>query len=54
VLGYVARGQIDRSGGGQGGRGLATAGIVLGWVGLGILAVIIVAAAVSPESTELR
>lgn len=33
VLGYSARGQIDRSGGVQGGRGLAIAGIVLGWIG---------------------
>lgn len=33
VLGYSARGQIDRSGGEQGGRGMAMAGIVLGWVG---------------------
>lgn len=33
VLGYSARGQIDRSGGVQGGRGMAIAGIVLGWIG---------------------
>jgi Domain of unknown function (DUF4190) len=37
VFGYSARGQIDQSGGRQGGRGLATAGIVLGWVGIGLL-----------------
>lgn len=34
VLGYTAKGQIDRSGGREGGRGLAVAGIVLGWVGV--------------------
>ena len=34
VLGYVAKGQIDRSSGQQTGRGLAVAGIVLGWIGI--------------------
>jgi hypothetical protein len=34
VLGYSARGQIDRSGGAQGGRGMAVTGIVLGWIGV--------------------
>lgn len=34
VLGYTAKGQIDRSGGREGGRGLAVAGIVLGWIGV--------------------
>ena len=34
VLGYMARSQIDRSGGREGGRGLAVAGIVLGWIGV--------------------
>jgi hypothetical protein len=37
ALGYSARGQIDRSGGRQGGRGMAIAGIVLGWVGIGTM-----------------
>ena len=37
VLGYTAKGQIDRSAGTQGGRGLAIAGIILGWVGVGTL-----------------
>jgi len=31
-FGYKARRQIDASNGTQGGRGMATAGIVLGWV----------------------
>jgi len=34
VFGYVARRQIDASGGRQTGRGMATAGIVLGWIGV--------------------
>jgi len=37
VFGYIATGQINRSGGRQGGKGLAIAGIVLGWVGVGTL-----------------
>jgi Domain of unknown function (DUF4190) len=52
VLGYIARNQIDQSGGAQEGRGMAVAGIIIGWVGiglffLGIVIVIIVAAATS-------
>ncbi len=34
VFGYVAKGQIDGSQGTQTGRGMAIAGIVLGWVGV--------------------
>ena len=37
IFGYVAKGQIDAAGGTQGGRGMAIAGIVLGWVGVGVL-----------------
>jgi Domain of unknown function (DUF4190) len=36
VFGYRARREIDESEGRQTGRGLATAGIVLGWVGIGL------------------
>lgn len=55
VFGYRARREIDASQGWQTGRGLATAGIVLGWVGIGglvlvILFVVIVIAA-APSST---
>src|SRR5205809_4737093 len=42
VFGYIAKSQIDRSEGTQNGRGMAIAGIVLGWIGVGILAVILV------------
>ncbi len=34
VFGYVGKGQIDRTGGIDQGRGMAIAGIVLGWVGI--------------------
>jgi Domain of unknown function (DUF4190) len=37
VFGYVARSQIDASGGRQQGRGMAVAGIVLGWVWGGLI-----------------
>lgn len=36
VLGFIARSQIARSNGTQTGRGMATAGIVLGFVGIGL------------------
>lgn len=39
VFGYVGKGQIEASGGTQGGHGLAIAGIVLGWVGVGVVLV---------------
>jgi hypothetical protein len=44
IFGYVSKSQIERSGGRQGGRGMAIAGIVLGWVGIGILVIVIAAA----------
>ncbi|MFN2591121.1 MAG: DUF4190 domain-containing protein [Actinomycetota bacterium] len=34
VFGYISKGQIDRSAGREGGRSMAVAGIVLGYVGL--------------------
>lgn len=42
IFGYTARRQIDASGGWQTGRGLATAGIVLGWIGVATLVLMIV------------
>jgi len=47
IFGYIAKGQIDASQGQQKGRGFAVAGIVLGWVGMGVLAIIIIALIVS-------
>jgi hypothetical protein len=38
VFGYRARRQIKNSAGGQTGSGLAAAGIILGWIGITILA----------------
>jgi hypothetical protein len=42
IFGYVAKRQIDESAGRQTGRGMAIAGIVLGWIGVGIGALIAV------------
>lgn len=41
VFGYVAKGQIEASGGKQLGGGMAIAAIVLGWVGVGIFSLVI-------------
>lgn len=54
VFGYVAKSQIDKSGGHETGKGMAIAGIVLGWVGVGILLLILLLVLVgSIGSTEL-
>jgi hypothetical protein len=51
VLGYIAKNQIDQSGGTQQGRGMAVAGIIIGWVGIGlgvlVLVIVIIASAAS-------
>jgi Domain of unknown function (DUF4190) len=46
VFGYKARRQIDDSNGAQGGRGMAVAGIVLGWIGMVVPILAILAAVV--------
>jgi hypothetical protein len=52
VFGYIAKSQIDRTGGLQGGRGMAIAGIVLGWIGIAtlilVIALVVVGAASEP------
>jgi hypothetical protein len=45
VFGYIGKGQIDKSDGMQDGRGLAIAGIVLGWIGVAVLVIGIIAVA---------
>jgi hypothetical protein len=54
VFGYMGRRQIRDSMGRQGGKGMAMAGIVLGWIGVAMFAVFIVVAIVSAGSTEPR
>jgi hypothetical protein len=41
VFGYVALSQIKRSGGQQSGRGMAIAGVVLGWIGAAVGALVL-------------
>jgi hypothetical protein len=50
VFGYSAKGQIDRSGGQQTGGGMAIAGIVLGWIGVGLILLVFIAAAANSSS----
>jgi hypothetical protein len=45
IFGHVALGQIKRSGGRETGAGLAVAGLVLGYAGMGLLLVVMIAAA---------
>lgn len=45
VFGYIARGQIKRSEGREGGNGMAVAGIVMGWIGTILLILTIAAVA---------
>jgi hypothetical protein len=47
VLGYSAKAQIDRSGGAETGRGMAIAGIVLGWIGIAGLFLVILSTAIA-------
>jgi hypothetical protein len=46
VFGHVARDQIRRTG--QGGDGMAVAGIVLGWVGVGVLSLLVLSYTMAP------
>ena len=45
VFGHVAVAQIQRSGGREAGRGLAIAGLIVGYIGVGILGVLVLALA---------
>lgn len=36
ILGYMAKRQIAESGGTVGGEGIAKAGIIIGWIGIGL------------------
>jgi hypothetical protein len=56
IFGYIARRQIDQAQGMQQGRGMATAGIVLGWIGVGFLilfiAVAVLGMAAGPDYSD--
>ncbi len=52
IFGYVALAQIRRSYGTQGGRGIALAGVVLGWIGIVVIAAAIILVAVGGVSGQ--
>ena len=58
IFGYIARQQIAQAQGMQQGQGMATAGIVLGWIGVGFLVLFILlfilGLASSPSYDALR
>ena len=47
IFGHIARGEIRRSGGQLGGSGISLAGLILGWVGIGIWVLIFAAVAIA-------
>jgi hypothetical protein len=51
VLGFIARGQIKASGGRQSGDGMALAGIILGCIGIALMALWIVLAVANSNNT---
>ena len=53
VYGNKARNEIDASGGRLGGRGMATAGIVMGWIGIGLCVLWIIIFIASASSGRL-
>lgn len=53
VFGYISLKQIKDSNGWQQGRGLAIAGVVLGWVGIGTLILFIVAIVLSEANSSV-
>lgn len=54
VFGYRARSQIKNSAGTQTGSGLATAGIILGWIGITILAAGIILISLHPNNLRFN
>jgi hypothetical protein len=49
VLGYRARRQINHSAGSQTGSSLATAGIILGWIGIAIVVTVVILISLHPN-----
>jgi hypothetical protein len=52
VFGHLARRQLRDAGGHQRGAGLATAGLVLGWLGMAAVAVIVVVLVIDAAGSE--
>ena len=53
IFGYMAIKQIDESQGRETGRGLALAGVILGWIGVAFLVLYIVLLAVGAATFEI-
>ena len=54
IFGYMGLKQIDTSQGREGGRGMAIAGIVLGWVGVAFLIIYLILLAIGVATFEFR
>jgi len=54
VLGHIARGEVRRSGGRLQGSGMALAGLILGYIGLAVLPILIIAAIAIPNLLRSR
>jgi hypothetical protein len=54
ILGHLALAEIRRSGGRLAGKGMATAGLVLGYAGISIVPALIVASVVAPNVRRYR
>jgi hypothetical protein len=52
VFGYRARWQIKDSAGRQTGSGLATAGIILGWIGIAIVVAVVILISLHPNKPQ--
>ena len=52
VFGYRARGQIKGSAGRQTGSELATAGIILGWIGIAVVVTVVILIALHPNKSH--
>lgn len=52
IFGHVALGQIKRSNGWKSGRGMAIAGLVLGYLGIAMLALVIIVAVATRNSND--
>jgi hypothetical protein len=50
IFGHIAIKQIDRSGGTQHGRGMALAGVVMGWIAIAVAVIAIIAIAADGSS----
>jgi hypothetical protein len=54
IFGYMAKKQIKESGGAEQGDGMATAGIVLGWIGIAFLILYLIGLAVGFATFEFQ